>query len=253
MPCQVQDPIGVRVTELSVDEVGPTDVDRLENLLSEFGVVVIPDQDLDDSGFLAFLTRFGELMFTTGETPLPGYPDLNIITNVGRVTPPKSNFHVDTTYVARPPRYTALRAVQVPTEGGHTEFSNQYAAYDTLPAEIRDDLAGRLVTHVVTGVDPGEGAETSAAHPIFLTHPLSGRTALYLSAAARCTAISGKSSDETEEIISYLIAHSTRDDNVFRHAWSVGDVVMWDNRVVMHRADHSGVVGDRVMHRGMVR
>ncbi|WP_207841953.1 TauD/TfdA dioxygenase family protein [Williamsia soli] len=253
MRYQVVDPIGARVTDLSLDEVGPAEVDRLENLLAEFGVVVIPDQNVDDSGFLAFLERFGELMFTSGELPLAGYPDLNVISNVGRTTPPKSTFHVDTTYVSQPPRYTALRAVHVPTEGGHTQFSNQYAAYDTLPDEIRDDLAGRVVTHVVTGVDPGADAETSAAHPIFLDHPLSGRTALYLSAAARCAAMSGKTSEETAEIIAYLIAHSTREDNVFRHAWSAGDVVMWDNRVVMHRADHSGVVGDRVMHRGMVR
>lgn len=253
MQCQVFDPIGARVAELSLDEVDAGDVARLEKLLAESGVVVIPDQNIDDRAFLAFLKRFGELMFTTGEMPLAGYPDLNVISNVGRTTPPKSTFHVDTTYVSQPPRYTALRAVRVPHEGGHTQFSNQYAAYDTLPGEIRDDLAGRLVTHVVTGVDPGDEQEASAAHPIFLTHPLTGKTALYLSAAARCSAISGKTSQETEEIVAYLIGHSTREDNVFRHAWSAGDVVMWDNRVVMHRADHSGVVGDRVMHRGMVR
>lgn len=253
MQYQVVDPIGARVTDLSLEEVDGGDMARLEKLLAEAGVVVIPDQNVDDRAFLAFLERFGELMFTKGEMPLAGYPDLNVISNVGRTTPPRSTFHVDTTYVSQPPRYTALRAVHVPQEGGHTQFSNQYAAYDTLPDEIREDLAGRLVTHVVTRVDPGDDAETSAVHPIFLAHPLSGRTALYLSAAARCAAISGKTSEETAEVIAYLITHSTREDNVLRHAWSAGEVVMWDNRVVMHRADHSGVVGDRVMHRGMVR
>jgi taurine dioxygenase len=253
MEYQVLDPIGVRVTDLSLDGVGTADVAALEKLLAECGVLVIPDQKIDDSVFLAFLKQFGELMFTAGELPLAGYPDLNVISNVGRATPPKSTFHVDTTYVSHPPRFTALRAVNVPDEGGHTQFSNQYAAHDTLTEAVRDDLAGRLMTHVVTGIDPGEDAQTSAAHPLLLTHPLSGRTALYLSAAARCEAITGKTPEEVAEIVADLIAHSTRSDNVFRHAWSAGDVVMWDNRVVMHRADHSGVVGDRVMHRGMVR
>lgn len=246
-------PIGVRVTDLSLDAVTATQTGRIADLLSEYGVVVVPAQTIDDHAFLAFLEGFGELMFTEGETPLPGFPDLNVISNVGRTTPPRSTFHVDTTYVSHPPAYTALRAVRVPAAGGHTLFSNQYVAYDTLPDEMRDDLAGRSVTHVVTGVDPGDDAETAADHPIFLTHPRSGRIALFLSTPARCTAISGKTSQETAGIIAYLVAHSTRPDNVLSHAWSAGDVVMWDNRVVMHRADHSGVIGDRVMHRGMVR
>ena len=109
------------------------------------------------------------------------------------------------------------------------------------------------MTHVVTGVDPGAGAETCAEHPIFLTHPLSRRVALYLTAPARCRAISGKSAEETARIVHLLVAHSTAPGNVLTHTWSGGDVVMWDNRVVMHRADHSGVIGDRVMYRGMVR
>lgn len=245
--------IGVRVTDVSVGAITAQDTGLFMDLLAEYGVMVIPAQDIDDGEFLSFLEGFGELMFTDGEKPLPGFPDLNVISNVGRSTPPRSTFHVDTTYVSHPPAYTALRAVSVPAAGGHTQFSNQYAAYETLSAELRDDLAGRMVTHVVTGVDPGGDAETAADHPIFATHPRSGRTALYLSTPARCMAISGKTRQETAEIIDHLVAHSTRPDNVLSHAWSPGDVVMWDNRVVMHRADHSGVIGDRVMHRGMVR
>jgi taurine dioxygenase len=60
------------------------------------------------------------------------------------------------------------------------------------------------------------------------------------------------SPNRAREVISYLFEHSTRPDNVYRHRWRPGDVVIWDNGAVMHRADHSGVVGDRVMHRGMV-
>lgn len=250
---QVLDPIGVRVTGSPLDKCDPALAEDIRGLLAEHGVVVFDGQNIDTPTFLAFLQSFGELMFTAGETPVPDFPDLNVISNVGRTTAPRSTFHVDTTYVSHPPAYTALRAVRVPAVGGHTLFSNQYAAYDSLPPDLRNDLEGRTMTHVVTGVDPGAGAETCAEHPIFLTHPLSRRVALYLTAPARCRAISGKSAEETARIVHLLVAHSTAPGNVLTHTWSGGDVVMWDNRVVMHRADHSGVIGDRVMYRGMVR
>ena len=98
----------------------------------------------------------------------------------------------------------------------------------------------------------GADDEASAEHPVFRPHPLSGRTALYISTQKRCAAISGLEQAEGEEAVAFLIAHSTREDNLYRHRWTPGDVVMWDNGCVLHKADHDGVDGDRVMHRGMV-
>lgn len=86
-----------------------------------------------------------------------------------------------------------------------------------------------------------------------IRHPVSGRTALYVSTPQRCVSISCLPAVEAEETIRFLLDHSTRADNTLRHGWSPGDVVMWDNTCVLHRADHGGVVGDRVMHRGMAR
>jgi taurine dioxygenase len=183
---------------------------------------------------------------------VPGFPELNVVSNVGRTRPPRSTFHTDTSYVRTPPAYTALRAASVPKRGGQTLFSDQYAAYETLPSRVRQELSGRTITHVVTGLDLGRGQEKSAVHPLFRIHPISGRTFLYLSAPSRCAHISGMSPRRAGEVIAYLFHHSTRDGNVYRHAWAPGDVVMWDNRCVLHRADHVGVVGDRVLHRGMV-
>ncbi|MGV8874402.1 MAG: TauD/TfdA dioxygenase family protein [Rhodococcus sp. (in: high G+C Gram-positive bacteria)] len=239
--------LGMEIRNLDLDS---TSVVELRTLLAEHGVLILREQPCDDRRFLAFLRRFGDLMFTEGETPVPGYPDLNVVSNVGRTTPPKSTFHVDTTYVPNPPAYTALRAVSVPEAGGSTLFSDQYAAYESLPAAMKADLAGRTVTHRVTGV--ASDTDSSAEHPLFAVHPVSGRTALALSAPGRCVAISGMNSDEAQETIHYLFDHSTRAGNVLSHGWAPNDLVMWDNRCVMHRADHSGVVGNRVMHRGMV-
>jgi taurine dioxygenase len=245
-------PFGAALTGLQVDTLAPDEADAVRLLLAEHGVLAMPDQDVDDHQFLSFLRSLGPLTFTTGETPVPGFDELNVISNVGRSTPPRSTFHTDTSYVQRPPAYTALRAVQVPERGGATLFSDQYRAYESLPAELRDWLTGRTATHVVTGLDLDDEMETSASHPIFREHPISGRTALYMSTPARCTAISGLASPVASDTIDYLFEQSTRDDNLLRHRWSPGDVVVWDNRCVMHRADHDGVVGDRVMHRGMV-
>ena len=245
-------PITVPGVDLA-DHLTGAAVDRLRHLLAEHGAVVLPGQEIDDAAFVGFLRRFGELTFTVGETPLDGFPDLNVISNVGRTTPPRSVFHVDTSYVRRPPAYTALRAVRIPERGGETLFTDQYRAFDTLPADVREQLDGRTIRHVVSGLDLDDpDAETEADHPVFRRHPVSGRTALYLSTPQRCVAISGLPGDEAREMIEFLYAHSTAEDNVHRHSWSPGDVVIWDNRCVLHRADHDGVVGDRVMHRGMV-
>lgn len=77
---------------------------------------------------------------------------------------------------------------------------------------------------------------------MFRHHPISGRTALYISTPKRCAAISGMAAAEAEEMIAYLFEHSTGEDNIHRHAWSSGDIVMWDNACVLHRGDHAKVV-----------
>ncbi len=249
---EILEPAGVRVTDLDLATPRAGTVERLRGLLADHGVVVVPDQRLDDTEFTAFLAGFGELQFSTGETPVEGHPDLNVISNVGRTSPPRSTFHVDTSYVAAPPAYTALRAVTIPQRGGETLFTNQYRALATLPGDLRDRIEGRSIRHVVTGLDLGPDDESEAWHPIVRTHPVSGRTALYLTTPARCAEVSGLGDDEARTLVAELTEHSTRDDNTYRHSWAPGDVVMWDNGCVLHRADHGGVVGDRVMHRGMV-
>lgn len=253
MHTNVLEPVGVELVGVELSAADQVAQAGLPALLADHGVVVFREQRLDDAGFLRFLRSFGPLMFTAGETPVPDYPDLNVISNVGRISPPRSEFHVDTSYVRQPPAYTALRTVRVPARGGETLFTNQYRAYETLPAEIRAGLDGRLITHRVTGVsDLGPSDETEAEHPVFRVHPISGHTSLYLSTPARCTSISGMDEQESARTVQYLFDHSTAAANVLRHAWRPGDVVMWDNGCVLHKADHSGVDGDRVMHRGMV-
>ena len=249
-------PLGVEVTGLDIATATDDDIVGLRTLLAGRGVVVLRDQHVDDEAFLGFLRSFGPLTFTAGETPVDGFPDLNVISNVGRTEPPRSTFHVDSSYLSTPPAYTALRAVQIPSQGGETVFTDQYRAAETLPAELRERVAGRSIRHVVTGIDPAlltDDDETEAEHPVLRPHPLSGRPALFLTTPKRCAAISGMGDDEAADLVAQLYAHSTTEENSLAHAWAPGDVVVWDNACVLHRGDHSVVVGDRVMHRGMVR
>ena len=252
LDCTALSPLGAVVTGLRADALDELEVHQLRVLLAQRGVVVLPGQYIDDGAFLRFLRSFGETVFTTGETPVPGFPG----PQPGQQRGPHPAAPLDVSHRhqlrAKPPAYTTLRAVEVPGRGGHTLFTDQYAAYETLPPDLRHRLDGRSITHVVTGLDLDAAQETQAVHPIFQVHPLSGRTALYLSAPQRCAAITGMSARQAAATVSWLFRHSTHDANVYRHAWSQGDVVMWDNRCVLHRADHAGVVGDRVMHRGMV-
>ena len=252
MKVTAHDPVGATVEEIELAKVGGTEAAEIAALLAEHGVLAFPGQELDDEAFVGFLRAFGPLAFTKGEAHAPGAPDLNVVSNVGRTTPPKSNFHVDTSYVREPPAYTALRAVEIPDEGGETIFSNQYRAYDTLFEGIRENLEGRSINHVVTGVELEEGDEHEARHLIFRPHPTTGKVALYMTTPARCAAIDGMDEYATRETVEMLFEHSTQEENCHRHSWAPGDVVMWDNACVLHKADHSGVVGDRVMHRGMV-
>ena len=102
-------PIGARLTGLRGRH---RSIERrrqdLRHLLAEHGVLVLPAQHIDDDGFLRFLRSFGPTMFTVGEIPVPGHPELNVVSNVGRAEPPRSTFHTDTSYVRKPPAYHRL-------------------------------------------------------------------------------------------------------------------------------------------------
>ena len=243
-------PFGAEVTGLDLADVSALQFDQLAHLVASARVVVFRQQAIDDATFVRFLGGFGPLTFTEGETPVEQAPDLNVVSNLGRLTPPRSVFHTDTSYVARPPSLSALRPVLLPTQGGLTLFSDQVAAAAGLPPRFRDALMGRSVLHQTTGPD---GQPHGTRQPLLRRHPLTGDVALYLSTPQRCTDTSGMDARTSQRVIAALYRRSIRPARLYRHAWQLGDILMWDNRVTMHRADHGGVVGDRVLHRGLVR
>jgi taurine dioxygenase len=244
-------PFGVEVNGVGITALQDRDIDSLKNALAHHGFVVFRQQSANDADFVRFLDRLGQLTFTIGETPVAHQPDLNVVSNIGRTTPPRSVFHTDTSYIAQPPAFTALRAVTIPSAGGETLFSDQYRAYDTLPSSVKEEFADARVLHVVSGLTLKEG-ETQSWHPLFQRHPLSGLLALFLSTPERCQEIEGIAPVAARRLLRLLYQHSIRHYRLYRHQWQPQDIIIWDNRCTMHRADHSVVSGDRVLHRGLV-
>jgi taurine dioxygenase len=245
-------PFGIEANEISITEIDDKDLVSLKHVLANNGLLVFRKQSVSDADFVTFLNRLGPMTFTVGETPVLDCPALNVVSNIGRDRPPRSVFHTDTSYVARPPAFTALRALSIPESGGDTLFSDQYRAYETLPSTVKEQLADARVLHVMSGLALDEHQEKQSWHPLFLRHPLSGRLALFLSTPERCQAISGMAIAKAQRIVRLLYQHSIRHYRLYRHRWQLGDIAIWDNRCTMHRAEHSQVIGDRVLHRGLV-
>ena len=242
-------PFGMEVSGLDIRSIAASSFHDVAQLIASSRVLVFRDQILDNASFVHFLKGLGELTFTEGETPVENFPDLNVVSNVGHQTPPRSVFHTDTSYVMRPPSFTALRPVSLPAQGGDTLFSDQVRAAASLPKRTRHFLAGRTVMHTATGLD---GQTENTRQPLFRRHAITGETALYLSTPKRCTYLSGVDAQMSQRILAALYRHSTRASALYRHVWKAGDMLIWDNRVTMHKADHGDVTQDRVLHRGMV-
>lgn len=113
----------------------------------------------------------------------------------------------------------------------------------------RKYLDGRKVLHQCTGLD---GIDEQNWHPLFRRHPITGETALFLSTPARCIALEGVAPALATRVLTMLYRRSQRHSDLYRHNWQPGDILIWDNRVTMHRADHDQVLGQRILHRGMV-
>ncbi len=252
MNYRLLDPFGVEVSAVNIVNLPDQAIAQLKHQLAQHGVVVLRQQAIDDHDFVGWLQRLGPVGFTVGETPVSHQPLLNLVSNVGRTRSPRSVFHTDTSYWAEPPAFTALRAVTIPAAGGETLFSDQYRAYDTLPQRVKTALANARVLHQVSGLTLTADQERESWHRLFRRHPLSDRLALFLSTPERCVAIAGLAEAEGTRIIRLLYQHSIRHHRLYRHQWQPDDIVIWDNRCTMHRADHAQVVGDRVLHRGLV-
>ncbi len=239
-------------------------------------VLVFRDQTLSDEAFLEFSRRLGNLdlapITVTGKPYIPELPHLAIISNVmenGRAIGGLGNseliWHTDMSYAEDPPVASLLYALEVPSDGsGDTCFCNMYAAYESLPQALKDRIGGLTCKHDSSHNSAGEtrkGFKESftsrdeipgAIHPLVCRHPDTGRPVLYLGRRARAY-IPELPDAESDALLDELWTYATREENVLRHKWRKGDIVMWDNRTTMHRRDDFDPAMRRIMHRSQVQ
>ena len=254
-----------------IDLAEPIDADTfaaIERAFDEHGVIYFRDQHVTPPQQVAFTRRFGDIEFNIfGERwSVPGSPEIVVVSNItedGRpigVRRAGENWHSDMCYAPRPPRGTMLYALEVPDlfglPLGDTEFASAAAAWDALPEALRRRLDGRRATFDFCGrkrAFPPTQAEKDryppVTHPIARRHPRTGRTCLYVM-RDDCTGIEGIPQEEAEAMIAALADHIVKPAFVYRHQWRQGDLLMWDNCTVQHRAIQDyDMPQRRLMHR----
>ena len=240
----------------------------IERAYDEYGVIFFRGQSITPAQQVAFTRRFGEIEFNIfGERwSVPNHPEIVVLSNItegGRPTGVRragENWHSDMCYTARPPRGTILHAIEVPELHGlplgDTEFASAAAAWDALPDAMKRILEGRRATfdfrgrkRALTPTQAEIDRNPPLRHPIVRTHPTTGRKCLYVM-RDDCTGIEGISPDEAEALIAALADHIIKPAHVYRHQWRPGDVLMWDNCTVQHRAIQDyDMPQRRLMHR----
>jgi len=263
---------GVAIT--GADLSRPLPADLREAVLAAFRehhVVVFRDQDLSKEEQLAFTLQFGEIEEHVGRHSAAGrYGLVHTVTNVdedGRPTTKLSavgnyHWHTDKSYHAVPSLMTLLHAKELPPEGGDTQFANMAMAYEALPEDMKQRIAGLRVVHSWAasrrraGAPPPSDIEMRERppvdHPIVRTHPETGAKTLYIGNHA--SHISGIPEAESDALLSDLLEHATQPQFVYTHHWRGGDLVMWDNRCLLHRAlaNYEMAKYRRVLHRTVV-
>jgi taurine dioxygenase len=251
-----------------IDAIGTTWRERL--------VVVFHGQNLSDPQLIAFSKKFGELdppgPNPYGEPFLKDHPELNVISNVKENGKPLGNlgdgeavWHADMTYVDVPPKAAMLHALEVPPPeaGGNTHFANMFAAYETLPADLKKAVEGKIAVHDASRNSAGmlrkgykdvtDVRETVGAHhPLVRTDTTSGRKALFLGRRPNAYVL-GLNVAESDALLDALWAHATQPRFAMCHEWKVGDLLMWNNLSVLHRRDPFDPKTRRVMHRSQIK
>ena len=241
---------------------------KIEHALDVHGMIFLRGQHISPRQQIDFSRHFGELVinFNSEDFGLKGTPEIFVISNIvenGRALGVKrvgETWHSDMCYTANPPRATMLYALEVPVLHGltlgDTAFANTAAAWDALPGSLKSKLNARHAVFDFQGRERARPISDEVAaryppvtHPIVRTHPSTGRQSLYVM-RGDCTGIVGMDNAEAQALINALADHILRPEFIYRHQWRAGDVLIWDNCTVQHRAiiDYD-LPQRRLMHR----
>ncbi|MEO8258792.1 MAG: TauD/TfdA family dioxygenase [Acidobacteriota bacterium] len=266
--------LGAAVEGVDLRVIAPDAFAAIHRAWLEHQVLLFRDQELSDDDLVAFSRRFGGLdeapVQETGRRFVAGHPEIYVVSNVvqdgvpiGSLGSGEAVWHTDMSYLADPPKASALYALEVPPAGGDTSFCSMYAAWDQLSDRLRHRVEGLRLKHDGTynsggyarqGVTPTDDPRTSpgAWHPLVSLHPETGRRSLYLG-RRRHAYIEGLSLEDSNRLLDDIWTEATRDSLTWRHQWRAGDLVLWDNRCTMHRRDAFDPEARRVMHRTQIK
>jgi len=263
------------IHDVDLHQLSKHNFEIIYNAWLKYGVLRIRDQAIDENQLQAFSARFGPLE----EVPMGRLSEaekakvknrfVTQLSNIridgkpiGGLGNAKASWHSDMTYVEIPPPASILLGVETPTEGGDTYFANQYAAYNSLPPTLRKRIATLTIKHDAAHTSIGKlrpGFEAfedprdapGAIHPIVRQHDETGRFAIYLG-RREWAYIPGLELKESETLLDELWQYAARPENVWRQQWRPGDVIIWDNRCVLHRRDKFDPNSRRLMKRCQV-
>ena len=228
----------------------------LHDAWMRYQVLRFRGQNLTKDDLLQFSRRFGELdkapINVKGSPWIEGYPDMTVMSNikvdgepVGSLGYGEAVWHTDMSYQDITPTGALLYGIEVTRAGGETGFLSTYQVYDTLPADLRSAIEGKLIKHDASYnsagdlrkgfkpvTDPAEAP--GAIHPAVIRHPVTGRKALFLGRRPNGY-VMGMALAESEALLDRLWAHATQPQFAWYQVWQVGDLMLWDNRCTMHR------------------
>ncbi len=274
--------LGATVTGVRLAGLSDDDWRAIEAAFHEHGVLIFPGQHLSQDEQVAFGARFGELSIEIlllsnrrddGTLVPPDDPLATILAG-------NEGWHTDSSFRYLAAKASILSAREVPSEGGETEWADMRAAYDALDPEVQERLAGLSAHHsleysqskvggtatdtrsglaALTYVNAGSGSSAPAAgsappvgsarpdplRPLVKVHPVTGRPALFIGRHAY--GIPGLSPEESERLLTDLVEAACQPPRVWRHRWQPGDLVVWDNRCLLHRARPYDPTQGRVM------
>ena len=243
---------------------------RLNRAFLDHAALVVRDQQLAPTEMLAAVQVWGEIFRQQDPRfALPECQEIHYISNQdrfpdGRRYIPGEGYHTDHSNAAAPPKATVLHAVKLPDRGGDTQYVNMALAYERLDPALRNRIDGLRAVHVYQSRYSARKlmglSETARAavpdqvvHPLVRTHPETGRRALYLN-PIRIEAIEGMAEPDALALLDTLLAHATQPAFEYRHRWRQGDLVLWDNRCLLHKANGDyDMDQERYLYRVMLR
>ena len=269
----LSDLMGAEVRGVDTSQpLGGSVLSALQQAMLDFHILVFREQSLRTDEQIRFSEYFGPLeshviRLANGKPP----PPVHVISNLDAAGQPTSKpfshgnyfWHTDKSYHAAPSLATLLHAVELPPEGGDTEFANMHAAYAALDPTLKNEIAELKLVHsweasrINTGNRPATEEEKRdrppVTHPLVRTHPDTARKSLYL--GTHVSHVVGMEPEASRTLLEKLQGFATSSRFLYRHRWQPGDLVIWDNRSLLHRAISNFDMDRyrRILHRTVVK